>query len=103
MKTRSKARKPLNPFAPAVAAGKRLKREALPRKAAKRKRPKSPVPQVAPQPEYVYAQVRLPKNVFNVLQRAAEIAEMEQTHLTLALVAVALARAELAGAGEVLV
>ena len=84
---------------------KKAKTVMVLRKGAKKKgkrMPKAKTEHVAPlQPDYIYAQVRLPKFVFNLLQRAAEIAEMDQTSLTLALVAVAVARAEIAGTGEV--
>ena len=44
--------------------------------------------------EYVEATLSLPRPVFNVLARAAEIAGMQHAQISLAIVALALARAE---------
>jgi hypothetical protein len=46
--------------------------------------------------EYMYVNLRLPKPVFNVLARAAEIAGMEHEEVSLALIALAIAQRELA-------
>jgi len=86
-------RKPRVPSKRAVAASERWRKAAL----TARQYERPAVDETPKANEYVFVDLRVPKPVYNLLARAAKIAQMEHAQISLALIALAMAQREAAG------